>query len=92
MLTAGILVMVASVVVGLLILTFVAITSSKARSAGRRTRTAMALDSRDEARVERSDAAYAEEPEQPGWLTMLGILSGVGLVLGLLMVMIASIP
>ncbi len=88
MLAFGITIMVVSVVVGVIALTSVALTSSAARSAGRGIRTAMALSEPEE------DALpYAAEAEHaPRWVLALLILSGVGLLLGLLMVMIASIP
>lgn len=88
MLTVGIVVMVTSLVVGALALAAAGLSSSAARSAGRRARTAMALsDPEDEA------APGPSEPEQPPrWLFALLILAGAGLLLGTLMVMIASIP
>jgi hypothetical protein len=115
MLGIGIAIMIASVVVGVIGLTLMALTSSGARSAGRRTRVAMALsdpeqaDSKPNPLVEdeayyRGDAPYqpaAEDPPYPGeaegedaprWVLALAIISGAGLMLGLLMVMIASIP
>ena len=88
MLSIGIIVMVGSVVVGVIALSWVVLTSSGARDAGRRVRIAMAL-SDPEGEV-RPAATEAEEP--PRWILALLILSGAGLVLGLLMVMIASIP
>jgi len=170
MLPVGIAIMVASIVIGIVALTLVALTSSTARSAGRATRTAMyppgqqeaapyydragerapryeadaayqpaeadapyqpaeadaayqpaeadapyqpaeqetpqyVLDSppeRDGPRAEqdvrdhpaeRQASAYATEPEDaPRWALALMALSGGGLLLGLLIVMIASIP
>ncbi len=160
MLPVGIAIMVASIVIGIVALTLVALTSSTARSAGRATRTAMyppgqqeaapyydragerapryeadaayqpaegdapyypaeadapypaeqetpqyVLDSppeRDGPRAEqdvrdhsaeRQAPAYATEPEDaPRWALALMALSGGGLLLGLLIVMIASIP
>ena len=123
MLTAGIIVMVASVLVGVIALTLVTLMSSAARSAGRRTRTAMALsDPEDDApdydpaaeggAYYPEDAPYesgeedadsypaelyaptlaAEVEQAPRWIFALAVLSGAGLVLGLLLVMIASIP
>lgn len=107
MLPVGITIMVASIVVGVIALTVAALTSSVARTAGRRTRTAMALsDPEDEDpsyyRTEQDVADYPEEQDlrpfpaeveqAPRWMLVLAILSGAGLVLGLLIVMIASIP
>ena len=161
MLPVGIAIMVASIVIGIVALTLVALTSSTARSAGRATRTAMyppgqqeaapyydragesapryeadaayqpaegdapyypaeadapyqpaeqetpqyVLDSppeRDGPRTEqdvrdypaeRQAPAYATEPEgAPRWALALMALSGGGLLVGLLIVMIASIP
>jgi hypothetical protein len=148
--------MVASIVIGIVALTLVALTSSTARSAGRRTRTAMypsgeevyaptrerssypqaevpyqpaeqeapyypaqqdvrdypaeqeapyypaqqdaphepaaPQDVRDHP-AERQASAYATAPEDaPRWALALMALSGGGLLLGLLIVMIASIP
>jgi hypothetical protein len=43
--------------------------------------------------AEHAPAAYATEPEDaPRWVLVMVTISGVGLVLGLLMVMIGSIP
>ncbi len=111
MLTAGIIVMAASVVVGVLTLTSVAL-SSGARSAARRARTAKVAFSE-----RKKDALYFElfGPAEPGvgyhsagqrlspshakadhpaprLVVALATLSAAGLVLGLLMVMIPSIP
>ncbi len=89
MLPAGIIIMVASIVVGVIALTSAALMSSRARSAGRRTRTAMGLSGEEE----EGARAYIPEAEYVSrWVLLLAILSGVGLVLGMLMVMIASIP
>ena len=86
MLPAGIIIMVASIVVGVIALTSAALMSSRARSAGRRTRTAMGLSNQEE-------GAYVPEAEYVSrWVLVLAILEGVGLALGMLMVMIASIP
>ncbi len=139
MLPAGIAVMAASVVLGVIALTLAASMSSAGRSAGRRTREAMypggapdhpaarpyrpeqeaphypaggpyepaEQDERDYAPdapyepaeeapayvADRDATAYAAEAEQPPrWVLALAIASGAGLMLGLLMVMIASIP
>jgi hypothetical protein len=88
-------------------LTVAALTSSVARTAGRRTRMAMALSDPDdegppyyraeqdldEYPEEQGAPIYAGEVEQaPRWMLVLAILSGAGLLLGLLLVMIASIP
>jgi len=103
MLTLGITIMVASIVIGIVTLTSVALISSPARSTGRRVRTAIArrrglLDpagAGQRAHRDRGEGganAYAAGEEPPRWVLALAILSGAGLVLGLLMVMIASIP
>lgn len=89
MLTAGILVMVVSIAVGALALALSAVRSPTARSAGRQARTAMAGR---EAEDGPSSAPRGETGESPRWLLAAAVLSGAGLVLGLLMVMIASIP
>lgn len=122
MLPVGIGVMVASIVIGLIALVLVAVTSSTARSAGRRTRTAMGLSAQEEDAFVQdpsgegpyhpaADDPYqpvegeqpyfppeqdvppggAELQDAPRWVLAMVILSGGGLVLGLLMVMIASI-
>ncbi|MCP9490545.1 MAG: hypothetical protein MSC31_11805 [Solirubrobacteraceae bacterium MAG38_C4-C5] len=101
MLTVGITLMVASVVVGVITLVSVALISSPSRSAGRRARTAVTRSgagndpsNRDVfGSVEqdvRSQPAEAQEP--PRWVLALALLSAAGLVLGLLLVMIPSIP
>ncbi|MDQ3607352.1 MAG: hypothetical protein M3459_00390 [Actinomycetota bacterium] len=100
MLTVGITLMVASIVVGVLALASVALLSSPARSAGRRARSAVTRTDRGEPSHRdvfgsaeqdvRSHPAEAEEP--PRWVLALTMLSGAGLVLGLLLVMIPSIP
>jgi len=101
MLTVGITLMLASIVIGVAALISVALMSSPARSAGRRARTAVARSNRGHApshqdvfgsagRDARSHPAEAEEP--PRWVLALTLLSGAGLVLGLLLVMIPSIP
>ncbi len=108
--------MVVSIVLGVIALTLAALMSSTARSAGRRTRTAMALSDPPQQQApdydpvtgeayeydpvtgeayeyeeERSyDVGDAESP--PRSVLALAILSGAGLLLGLLVVMIASIP
>jgi len=88
MLAFGITIMVVSVGVGVITLTAVALTSPAARSAGRGIRTAMALSEPEE-----NALAYAVEAEDvPRWALALVLLSSAGLVLGMLMVMIASIP
>jgi hypothetical protein len=170
MLPLGIAIMVASVAVGVIALTLVAVMSPAARSAGRRTRIAMALSDEEDApganwtretaaphRTTEADAPYYPEEEgtphyaeeQPGpydpvegdgphpqatqdaprypaeedatpypadpdtrdypaerdpfshateiadaprWVIVSVIMSGVGLLIGLLMVMFASIP
>lgn len=85
-LTAGIVSLAASVVVGAITLTIAAVTSPAARTAGRRTRTAMALsDAEEEQR-----ARPAEARELPRWMLVLAMLCGGGFVLGLLLVMIGS--
>lgn len=99
MLTVGITLMVASVVVGVITLLLVALMSSPARSAARRARTRVSRSAGRGAPSyqevfgstvadRRSDPAQ-EEP--PRWVLGLAILSGAGLVLGLLLVMIPSI-
>lgn len=91
MLPVGITLMVASIVVGVVALTLVALTSSWARSAARRTRTAMALSDEEEAdRYPRPHAG--EAADAPRWAIAMMMISGAGLVLGLLMVMIGSLP
>ncbi len=95
MLPVGITIMVVSIVIGVIALTVAALTSSVARSAGRRTRTAMALSDPEEDPphpAEQEAPAYAEPEDAPRWMLVLAILSGAGLVLGLLIVMVASIP
>ena len=103
MLTLGITIMVASIVIGIVTLTCVALMSSGARSAGRRARTAITrrqgpfdqATAREGAsyRVQSAATRYATADEDPPrWVLALAILSGAGLLLGLLMVMIASIP
>ena len=114
MLTAGILIMVASIVVGVLALTLVAVMSPGARSAARRTRTAMGLSRPDADAPDYGPAGEGvvyyedEEPPPPAgqgvpavasvaepvaeWVIVLVVGAGAGLMLGLLMVMIASIP
>jgi len=89
MLTAGILVMVVSIAVGALALALSAVRSPTARSAGRQARTAMAGR---EAGDGPAPASPRETDEPPRWLLAAAVVSGAGLVLGLLMVMIASIP
>jgi len=106
MLTFGITLMVASIVVGILALTSAALMASPARSAGRRAgrraRTLMARrhgpsgraaagEREPHPRAERGAAAYASDEDPPRWLLVLTMISGAGLLLGLLMVMIASI-
>lgn len=100
MLTVGIILMIASIVAGIITLTSVALMSSAARSAGRRVRTAVTRSDRDDQphqdlfgsakRDTRSHPGETEDP--PRWVLALTALSGGGLVLGLLLVMIASIP
>lgn len=169
MLPLGIAIMVASVAVGVIALTLVAVMSPAARSAGRRTRIAMALSDEEDVpaanrtretaaphRTTEADAPYYPEEEgtpdyaeeqagpyypaedaphpqatqdaprypaeddataypadpdtrdysaeqdpssyateiadAPRWVIVSVIMSGVGLLIGLLMVMIASIP
>ncbi len=104
MLTLGITIMVASIVIGIVALVSVALMSSGARSAGRRARTAItrkrgpfdhatAQEGASYHRPERAATPYAAAGEYPPrWVLALAILSGAGLVLGLLMAMIASIP
>lgn len=108
MLTLGITIMVVSIVIGILALSSVALMSSLARSAGRRARTGArtalartqglfdhgaAGEGEPYHRAERSSAtAHAVGEDPPRWVLSLAILSGAGLVLGLLMVMVASIP
>jgi hypothetical protein len=99
-LTVGITLMAASIVVGIIALTSVGLMSPAARSAGSRARAAVTRsDRRDDPsyhelfgsaeRDARSRPAEAEEP--PRWILALTMLSGGGLVLGLLLVMIPSI-
>lgn len=108
MLTVGIILMVASVVVGIITLTS-AVLMSSSRSAGRRARTAVVPSDRKQASSYhdlfeekeqnlRHDATqqgaphHTGEAEQPPrWVLVLTIISGAGLVLGLLFVMIPSI-
>jgi len=97
MLTVGITLMVASIVVGIVTLVLAALMTSSARSAGRRARTAVGRSGRAHdpshhdvfGSAERSQPAEAEEP--PRWVLALTLFSGAGLVLGLLLVMIPSI-
>ena len=166
MLTAGIIIMVAALLIGVIALTLVVLMSSSARTAGRRTRVAMGLSDPEEgalsydrrpgegAAYHQADAPYPpaeedapyypagqevrdpgeadasdypaeravrdpgegdapyrpaaeQEPyypaeEEPGplaaeiqdaprWVLAMTIISGAGLVLGMLMVMVASI-
>jgi len=102
MLTVGITLMLASIVVGVITLVSVALLSSPARSAGRRARSMVSRSARQRdpsfqdvfgsaaQRDVRSHPAEAEEP--PRWVLALTLLCGAGLVLGLLLVMIPSIP
>ena len=97
MLPLGIAIMVASVAVGVIALTLVAVMSPAARSAGRRTRIAMALSDEEDApaanRTRETAAPHrTTEADAPRWVIVSVIMSGVGLLIGLLMVMIASIP
>jgi hypothetical protein len=101
MLTAGIILMIASIVAGIITLTSVALMSSAARSAGRRARTAVTRSDRDDqphqdlfgsAKRDTRSHPWEEAGEPPRWVLALTALSGGGLVLGLLLVMIASIP
>jgi hypothetical protein len=101
MLTVGIILMIASIVVGVITLTSVAFMSSAARSAGRRARTAMTRSGRGNDPSHRevfgsaqgdAHSGPAEAQEPPRWILVLTMLSGGGLVLGLLLVMIPSIP
>ncbi len=101
MLTVGITLMLASIVVGVITLVSVALLSSPARAAGRRARSTMSRSApqRDSSFQDvfgstqhdvRSHPAEAEEP--PRWVLALTVLCGAGLLLGLLLVMIPSIP
>ncbi len=100
MLTVGITLMVASVVVGVVTLIAVALMSSPARAAGRRARTAVTRSARKDdlshhdlfGPAEQDRRSHAAEEEPPRWVLGLTVLSGAGLVLGLLFVMIPSIP
>ena len=96
MLTAGITLMVVSIVVGVITLICAALMSSPGRAAGRRARTTVIRSAR------RGAPSYNElfgstqrdqrsEEDPPGWILGLMIISGAGLVLGLLLVMIPSI-
>ena len=99
MLTAGITLMVASVVVGVITLIATALTSSPGRAAGRRARTTVSRSVRRGApshqelfgSTERDRRSNPAEEDPPGWVLGLMVISGAGLVLGLLLVMIPSI-
>ncbi|MDQ3587925.1 MAG: hypothetical protein M3433_03735 [Actinomycetota bacterium] len=105
MLTAGIAIMVMSVVVGVIVLTYAALMYSPARDVGRRVSTAMAItDHRQDAPsyprghnapsypAEQNAPAYAAQAEDaPRWVLALAGLSAAGLVLGLLITMVASL-
>lgn len=99
MLTVGIALMVVSVVVGVITLISAALMSSPGRAAGRRARTTVSRSVRrgtpshqelfgSTGRDRRSDQA---EDDPPGWVLGLMVISGGGLVLGLLLVMLPSI-
>jgi hypothetical protein len=100
MLTLGIAIMVAAIVLGIVTLTSVALMSSAARSAGRRARTAVTRSDRGDpsyqdlfGSTERDTRSYPGEVEDPPrWILGLTMLCGGGLVVGLLLVAIASIP
>ncbi|MGI8727575.1 MAG: hypothetical protein ACR2K6_07850 [Solirubrobacterales bacterium] len=92
--------MAASIVVGVITLASVALLSSAARSAGRRARTAVTRSDRKGAPSYHELFGSAEPDvrshpweagEPPRWVLALTVLSGGGLVLGLLLVMIPSI-
>ena len=99
MLTVGITLMVVSVVVGVITLVSVALMSSTARTAARRARTTVSRSGgkdgsshQDRFRsTERDGRSEPAEEEPPRWVLGLTIISGAGLVLGLLLVMIPSI-
>lgn len=99
MLTVGITLMVASVVVGVITLLSVALMSPPARTAARRARTTVSRSVRRDApsyhevfgSTVQDRGSHPADQEPPGWVLGLTILSGAGLVLGLLLVMIPSI-
>ncbi|MDQ3719895.1 MAG: hypothetical protein M3350_03810 [Actinomycetota bacterium] len=105
MLTLGIVIMVASVVAGVGALTFLALKSSPARTAGRRVSTTLVpSESQQEAPyypaaqnvrygytgAQTAPAQAAEAEEPPPWVLKLSLGSAAGLVLGLLLVMIGA--
>ncbi len=124
MLTVGIAIMIASIVLGVVALALVVVTSSSGRDARTRVRGAMALGDNprgaappydpapEDAPYHEADAPYqpvkeeapynyppaqdeslyaAEAEEAPRWALSLMIISGAGLLLGMLMAMVGSI-
>lgn len=106
MLTAGIVLIAASVVVGALALTLAALMSSPARSAvGRARRGVGARRAKEDRRYHelfgpaegqrapqrRASSSAQEAQEPPRWVVGLAGLAGAGLVLGLVLVMIPSV-
>ena len=99
MLTVGITLMIVSVVVGVITLISVALMSSPARTAGRRARTTVSRSARRSSpsyqevfgSTKGDRRSHPEDQDAPGWVLGLMIISGGGLVLGLLLVMIPSI-
>ena len=131
MLTVGIAIMIASIVLGVVALALVVVTSSSGRDARTRVRGAMALGDNprgaappydpapEDAPYYEADAPYheadapyqpveeeapynyppaqdeslyaAEAEEAPRWALSLMIISGAGLLLGMLMAMVGSI-
>ena len=104
MLTVGIVIMVLSIVLGVVALTSLALMSSGGRAARGRVSTTLALsDRRPGGSYHPGDASYYSPEEDapvsataadqpPQWVLVLAIASAAGLVLGLLLAMLASIP
>ena len=106
MLTVGIALMALSVVLGVAAMAVAALMSSTARSVGSRVRRPMALQGRGQGAPyqpgpDRAEAAYPQQaegaaaylPPEEGAarsVVLLATLSGGGLVLGLVIVMIGS--
>lgn len=100
MLTAGITLMVVSVVVGVITLISAALMSSPGRAAGRRARTTVSRSVRRGGAPSHQELFGSTkgdrrsgqgEDDAPGWVLGLMVISGAGLVLGLLLVMLPSI-
>ncbi len=106
MLTVGIAIMVLSVLAGVGALTFLALKSSSARSAGRRVSTTLVPPGQQQEAPyhaaaqgvrhgqpagQNAPTRAAEAEEPPPWVLTVSIGSVVGLVLGLLLVMIGSL-